>query len=230
MRQRRFKIIRKPELEGSSFLFNNVRVQYVATCPDTGISFYCNNGVGGVTGVRVYPDGRKEKENATGVKKGKPYAHGRNEYLQFKHAFGNHMGISASHAVWMAAGRTIPPGMTMDHIDGCTTNNDYRNLRCIDGKTNSRDGGFMRKLRNHGINVAMYPGIILEGYERLARFKETHSHYAYRHLTRTEQLQIFLGPAYRIDPGASSQRNGRSGFRLKGYDRMEWEMSHHMET
>ena len=31
------------------------------------------------------------------------------------------------------------------------------------------------------------------------------------------------------DPGASSQRNGRSGFRLEGYDRMEYDMSHHME-
>ena len=59
MRQRRFEIIRTPDREGSSFLFNNVLVRYVGTCPETGISFYCNNGEGGVLGVRVYPDGKK---------------------------------------------------------------------------------------------------------------------------------------------------------------------------
>ena len=64
LRQRSFEIIRKPDLIGSSFLFNNVEVRYVATCPETGISFYVNNGQGGVIGVRVYSDGRKVLVNA----------------------------------------------------------------------------------------------------------------------------------------------------------------------
>ena len=217
MHQRRFKIIRKPELEGSSFLFNSVRVQYVGTCPETGISFYCNNGVCGVMGVRVYPDGRKERENATGVKNGKPYAHGKNEYLKFKDAFGNHMGIYASHAVWMAAGRTIPLGMTMDHIDGCTTNNDYRNLRCIDGKTNSRDGGFLKKLRNQKINPSDYATpFLLRFFDRMTDFRASRPKSAYDNLTRSDLLKLLVEPDYCIDSRSTD-------------DLMLADMSHHME-
>ena len=113
MRQRSFEIIRKPELEGSSFLFNNVLVRYVGT--ETGISFYCNDGKGGVVGVRIYANGRKVQENATN-NHNYVYTHGQNPYLRFKDAFGNAKGILVAHAVYMAAGRTIPAGMTIDHI------------------------------------------------------------------------------------------------------------------
>ena len=153
LRQRSFEIIRKSDLIGSSFLFNNVEVRYVATCPETGISFYVNNGQGGVVGVRVYPDGRKVLVNTKNIKNGKPYGHGTADYLQFRHAFGNEKGIYASHAVYIAwRNKEIPAGMTIDHIDGCTTNNYIGNLRCISNAINNRDGGFLRKLRNQGIN------------------------------------------------------------------------------
>ena len=170
LRQRSFEIIRKPDLENSSFLFNNVRVAYVATNPENGISFYANNGQGGVVGVRVHPDGRKVLTNATceTTPNGKYNAKRKQRYLQFKNAFGYHKNFLASHAVYIAWSKQdpqtegpnmpvqhlyekIPAGMTIDHIDGCTTNNFIGNLRCISLAINSRDGGFLRKLRNKGI-------------------------------------------------------------------------------
>lgn len=191
MRQRSFEIIRVPELEGTSFLFNNVRVHYVGTCPETGISFYCS--LTQNYGVRVYPDGRKTLVNTTPVSKGYAYTHSKAVYLQFKQAFGHAKGILNSHAVWMAAGRTIPPGYTMDHINGCTTYNHIRNLRCIDNDTNNRDGGFLRKLRNKGIDPTAYKKcFLLRYFLRMAGFKATHSVKQYRHLSREQLLEILL--------------------------------------
>ena len=195
MRQRSFEIIRVPELEGTAFLFNNVRVHYVASCPETGISFYCS--LTQNYGVRVFPDGRKAVENTSGVKYGKEYSHGKAEYLKFKSAFGNHKGIYVSHAVWMAAGRTIPAGYTIDHINGCTTYNHIRNLRCIDSKTNLRDGGFLSKLRNKGIDpTAVKRNYLLRYYCRMAVFKATHSDRKYRRLSREQLLKFLLD----VDP------------------------------
>ncbi len=97
----------------------------------------------------------------------------------------------------------IPAGYTIDHIDGNPLNNDIRNLRAVPQAINYRDGGFLRKLRNHGIIVAMYPGIILEGFERMAEWKATHSVYHYSRLTRDELLRIFVGPKFQIVDGAA---------------------------
>ena len=163
MHQRRFELIRKPELEGSSFLFNDVPVRYVATCPETGISFYCNNGHGGEVGVRVYPNGRKDKVNATGVKQGKPYAHGKAEYLQFKGAFGSGKHIYAHHAVYIAwVGPFDKP--CIDHKNGITTDNRWQNLEPVTGAENSRRATILRGLRAVGINPAELPFDVLDQY------------------------------------------------------------------
>ena len=170
MRQRSFEIIRQPELEGSSFLFDNVRVDYVGTYPETGISFYCSTRAN--YGVKVYPDGRKVQVSATTINKGYRYVHGKADYLQFKHAFGGGKHIYVSHAVWMAAGRTIKPGFTIDHINGNTLDNSLPNIRCIESATNSRDGGFLRKLRNKGFNpVTIQRSFLLRYYKRMAVIK-----------------------------------------------------------
>ena len=199
MRQRSFEIIRTPDREGSSFLFNNVLVRYVGTCPETGMSFYCNNGEGGVLGVRVYPDGKKvqAKVNETTYVNSKiAYnAKRKQRYLHFTHAFGRSKQILATHAVWMAAGRTIPVGMTLDHIDGCTTNNYIGNLRCVSGEINSRDGGFLRMLRNRKINPARIERTyLLRYFDRMAIIKPALSQWKYRQLLHIDLRNILYMP------------------------------------
>jgi hypothetical protein len=58
--------------------------------------------------------------------------------------------------------------------------------------------------------------IILMGYERMAKWKALHTKWQYDCLTRTDLLQIFLEPDFRIDPRSTD-------------DIMLAEMSHHME-
>ena len=194
MNKRKFEIIRKPDLIGSSFLSNNVKVRYVGTNPENNISFYANNGQGGVIGVSVYPDGRKVLKNATSKNNGKKYCHSNDDYLQFKHAFGRGKHILASHAVYIAwRNKKIPAGKSIDHIDGCTTNNFIGNLRCISLAINSRDGGFLRKLRHQGINPPeIRRSFLLRYFDRMAFIKATISGYRYRHLTRADLMTILF--------------------------------------
>ena len=129
-------------------LHNGAQLRLVGVHPTAKTAFYVNDGKGGVVGVRVYPDGRKVVVNTSGVKYGKTYSHGKAEYLKFRDAWGRHLQILASHAVFCAWRHEIPAGMTIDHINGVTTDNDFRNLRCVSNEINNRDGGFLTKLRN----------------------------------------------------------------------------------
>lgn len=207
MRQRSFEIIRKPELVGSSFLFNNVLVRYVGTSPETGISFYCNDGEGSVLGVCVNPDGRKVQKTVNETScancKNAHDAKRKQRYLHFMHAFGKQKQILASHAVWMAAGRTIPAGMTIDHIDGCTTNNYIGNLRCVSNEINNRDGGFLRKLRNKGFNPARIDrAYLLRYYDRMAVIKASITDWHYQKLTKEQIRSILFLPAEELQIGS----------------------------
>jgi len=92
----------------------------------------------------------------------------------------------------------IKPGETIDHIDGNTLNNDIRNLRAVPRAINDRDGGFMRKLRNKGIRPELFSGVLLEYYERMAVFKETHKQWQYKNLTREDLMRLLVGPQFTI--------------------------------
>ena len=210
MRRRSFELIRKPDLVGSSFLFNNVRVAYVGTNPENNISFYANNGQGGVIGVSVYPDGRKVLKNPNKIAWAKK--HGKAIYLHFLNAFGWGKAINASHAVYIAwRNKEIPAGMTIDHINGCTTNNDIRNLRCVSDADNHRYGGFLDKLRKHGFDpVTIRRPYLLRYYDRMTLLKPAITRYRYRHLDK-EDLEILL---YYTNQAASVRLNMKYNLKI----------------
>ena len=176
--------------------WNNVRLKLVPydethdAHPVTAIAFYVNNGQGGVIGLQVLPNGHKNPQNATGTNYGKEYAHTKQEYLKFRHAWGECRHIYASHAVYIAwREKTVPKGMTIDHIDGNTLNNFIRNLRCIDGKTNMRDGGFNTKLRHKGIDpTRIQRPILLRYYARMAKYKASHKRWQYYKLSKQDLI------------------------------------------
>ena len=170
------------------FLYNNVRVKLVGQDPETGIAFYVNDGVGGVIGIRVYPDGRKVQVNSSRVDWVKK--HGKAVYLLFKDAFGHHKNILASRAVYIAWVGAIDPDKTIDHINGCTTDNRFFNLRQVSGAINSRDGGFLRKLKGNCIDpVSIDRTYLLRYFERMAKLK-AQSPSRYKVLDKPQLLKI----------------------------------------
>ena len=162
-----------------------------------GVAFYINNGQGGVNGVRVYPDGRKvavnPKKNITDGAKFPTMRRWSQRYLDFRDAWGRRKSILASHAVYTAwCEKPIPAGMTIDHIDGCATNNYIGNLRCVSNEINKRDGGFLSKLRHKGFNPACIDrAYLLRYYERMAKIKASITEWQYRKMTK-EQLRSIL--------------------------------------
>ena len=162
-----------------------------------GVAFYVNNGQGGVIGIRVYPDGRKVTVNpSTNITDGTKFPtmkRGGQRYLYFTHAWGGGKSILASHAVYTAwHEKPIPAGMTIDHIDGCTTNNYIGNLRCVSNAINNRDGGFLTKLRHKGFSPSSIDrSILLRYFDRMAKIKASITEYRYKKLTK-EQLRSIL--------------------------------------
>ena len=100
--------------------------------------------------------------------------------------------------------------MTIDHIDGCTTNNDYRNLRQVSDAINQRDGGFLRKLKHKGIDPTMFARpFLLRYFKRMAKIKREHTRSDYCHLTREQLLSILTAPEFTLDPGTIDDRMER---------------------
>ena len=183
----------------NSFLFNNVLVKHVPwhgqdVHPVTGIAFYVNNGEGGVIGVRVYPDGRKEVVNATN-KEARPQR--KEIYLQFKHPWCPGKHILASRAVHIAWIGPIPEGMTIDHINGISTDNRSCNLRCVSGAINSRDGAFLRKLKAAGFEPPRIErAYLLRYFDRMAKFKAEHTYAEYKNLTKNDLTHLLYDNEY----------------------------------
>ena len=165
-----------------------------------GVAFYVNNGQGGVIGVRVYPDGRKVAVDPyMNISEGSNFPTMRRysqKYQIFPDAWGHHIGISASHAVYTAwREKPIPTGMTIDHIDGVAQNNDFRNLRCISNEQNCRDGGFLSKLRHMGFHPARIErAFLLRYYKRMAYIKDRITNYEYRKVNEWQLRSILFLP------------------------------------
>ena len=176
-----------------SFLYNSVEVRIVPDERFTETAFYVSRDAR--YGIRVYKDGRKLLINpCTTNTPGTKGKNGRRKqrYLYFRDAWNAHAGVQAAHAAYRAwRERPIPPGMTIDHINGCTTDNRFENLRCVSNDINNRDGGFLRKLRHKGIDpTTIQRWMLLRFYTRMAQYKETHSRYKYEHLSLTDLKHI----------------------------------------
>ena len=171
-----------------------------------GVAFYVNNGQGGVIGIRVYPDGRKVTVNPlTNITDGTKFPTRRRysqRYLRFRRAWGKDIAIYASRAVYTAwHEKPIPAGMTIDHIDGCTTNNYIGNLRCVSNAINNRDGGFLTKLRRNGFKPACIDrAYLLRFYERMAKIKAAITEYRYKKLTKEQLRSILYDPDEELQP------------------------------
>ena len=129
------------------------------------------------------------------VPKEKHKAHA-TRYLRLTGWYGHMMFARLKYLTFVGP---IPEGMTIDHIDGNAMNNASSNLRAIPDAINRRDGGFLCRLRHNGFDVAMFPGIILDGYKRMAEWKAEHTYWQYRCLKGKELLQVFVGPNFRIE-------------------------------
>lgn len=175
-------------------LHNGAQLRLVGVHPTAKTAFYVNDGKGGVIGVRVYPDGRQVVVNPEFAQL-RPGKKKKTEgYQQFRQAWGSRLYILASHAVYIAwRNKEIPAGMTIDHINGVTTDNDFRNLRCVTMAVNQRDGGFLTKLRNKGIKPAdVRRSYLLRYFDRMAHIKANISSHRYYHLDRADLMTILF--------------------------------------
>ena len=116
-------------------------------------------------------------------------------YLALPRQYGN---MYLARLKYLTFKGEIKPNEEVDHIDGNPLNNNIRNLRAVTPVINSRDGGFLRKLRNKGIRPELFSGALLGYYERMAVFKETHTQWQYDCLTREDLMRLLVGPQFTI--------------------------------
>lgn len=97
---------------------------------------------------------------------------------------------------WLGA---TPKGYEVDHINGDKQDCALSNLRFVPSTINHRDGGYLTKLRNKGINPTYYANkFLLRFFERMTEFKATHSTSAYVNLDRTTLLKLLVSPEYTV--------------------------------
>ena len=179
-------------IEHNGTVFRRVPFKGLPEHPEKHTAFYVNDGHGGVVGLRVYPSGKRVLVNAENVLERGDGT--KQDYLQFRHAWGRHIHIFASHAVYSAIYGCIPPGMTIDHINGCSTDNRFENLRLVTNAVNNRDGGFLRKLRNKGFDpVTIQKAYLLRYFDRMAYIKATITPWKYQCLTKQQLHDILYG-------------------------------------
>ena len=185
------------------FVFNNVLVKLVPwhgqdTHPN-GNAFYVSRD--GSYGVRVYPNGRKVLVNPSYAKPTPGLKRPRKEgYKQFSQAWRKGVYILASHAVYKAWVGPIPDDMTIDHINGVTTDNRFENLRCVTLEVNKRDGGFLTKLRNKGFKPELIMReLLLRYYSRMAELKPAITRNRYNHLSKQDLRNILYNPYFDND-------------------------------
>ena len=87
--------------------------------------------------------------------------------------------------------RELREGEVYDHINGDITNYSIINLRIVTKEINYRDAGFLRKLRNKGIDPTMFPqAYLLRYFDRMADFKSSHNRWQYQCLTAIDLLKL----------------------------------------
>ena len=143
----------------------------------------------------------------------KPYAHSTYPVIDYR----NHRGTpyhphNIVARAWLGA---TPKGYEVDHINGDRQDCTLANIRLVPIWLNHRDGGYLTKLRNQGIDPTYYANkFLLRFFERMTEFKATHSRYVYVNLDRTALLKLLVTPEFTVgNPHA----------------RMEYDMTHHME-
>ncbi len=144
--------------------------------------------------------GKSGKQLKHAYVSGRPAYKGRPVYPHMNSGFGD----KECHFLMACAFLHIPDrskGEVVDHINGDLLNYSLDNIRIIHKSINRRDGGFLRKLRNKGIDPMMYStAFLLRFFERMAKFKSSHSWRPYNRLTRDDLLTMLVSPEYRVGP------------------------------